>query len=94
MKTLEEVQREHITAVWEACGGQTMKAAKILGMGKTTMYRRLKKYGIRLEWAPRCKSVPIVHRPYLWLPRTQAEVETAHLRCPSCRALVMLPEAA
>jgi len=48
-KTLEEIQRDHILAVIDACGGQiagSEGAAKILGVHPNTLRSRLKKLGI------------------------------------------------
>ncbi|MCB1136963.1 MAG: hypothetical protein KDK78_11895, partial [Chlamydiia bacterium] len=42
---LAEVEREHIHAVLDATGGNKNKAAQILGIDRTTLYNKLKKYG-------------------------------------------------
>jgi PAS domain S-box-containing protein len=50
LRTLDEVQRDHIAAVLSACGGQIAGrggAASILGMHPNTLRSRLKKLGIR-----------------------------------------------
>jgi DNA-binding NtrC family response regulator len=43
---LEEMERKAIVDSLEATGGHRLRAAKLLGMGKTTMYRKLKEYGL------------------------------------------------
>jgi two-component system response regulator HydG len=44
--TLEEAERRHVLRVLEACHGQQLDAARILGVGRTTLWRKLKGYGI------------------------------------------------
>jgi len=46
MRKLADVEREHVMAVLEACGGQQIQAARILGIGRTTLWRKLQGYGI------------------------------------------------
>jgi len=43
---LEELERKAIAESLQATGGHRLRAAKLLGMGKTTMYRKLKEYGL------------------------------------------------
>jgi len=43
-KTLADIEREYITAVLEASGGNRTKAAATLGIGAATLYRKLKAY--------------------------------------------------
>jgi DNA-binding NtrC family response regulator len=40
---LEEVRREHIRRVLEACEGNRVRAAQMLGIGRTSLYRFLKR---------------------------------------------------
>jgi DNA-binding NtrC family response regulator len=44
--TLEEIEKEHILKVYEACGSDKVSTAKTLGIGLKTLYRKLKQYGI------------------------------------------------
>ena len=44
--SLEEVERALILANLELVGGNRQKAAKILGIGERTLYRKLKDYGV------------------------------------------------
>jgi two-component system response regulator HydG len=43
---LEEVERRAILDVLDSTSGQRLSAAKLLGIGKTTLYSKLKEYGI------------------------------------------------
>jgi transcriptional regulator with PAS, ATPase and Fis domain len=44
--TLEEIERRHIEWVLEATNGNRPKAAKILGINVSTIYRKLEKYNL------------------------------------------------
>jgi DNA-binding NtrC family response regulator len=44
--TLEELERRHIQRVLEATGGNRPKAARILGINVSTIYRKLEKYNL------------------------------------------------
>src|SRR5262249_22203214 len=44
--SLAEVERRHILGVLKACGGNQKKASTILGISKSTLWRKLKEYGI------------------------------------------------
>ena len=44
--TLDELEKRHIRRVLEVTGGNRPKAAKILGVNVTTVYRKLEKYNI------------------------------------------------
>ena len=46
MKTLAELEREAILGAIRTLNGDKLQAAKLLGIGKTTLYRKLKEYGI------------------------------------------------
>jgi two-component system, NtrC family, response regulator AtoC len=46
---LQELERRAITEALAATGGDRARAAKILGIGKTTIYRKLKEYGFEEE---------------------------------------------
>ncbi|MCA9652830.1 MAG: sigma-54-dependent Fis family transcriptional regulator [Myxococcales bacterium] len=47
LPTLEELERRYIGRVLEIAGGNKSRAARILGVERRTLYRRLDKYGIR-----------------------------------------------
>ena len=42
---LEEVRREHIDRILELCSGNRVRAAQMLGIGRTSLYRYLKREG-------------------------------------------------
>ncbi len=44
--TLEEVEKDYIFWVLEQCGGNRSKAAKIIGIDRVSLWRKLKKMGI------------------------------------------------
>ena len=46
VKTLAEMEREAILGAIRTLNGDKLQAAKLLGIGKTTLYRKLKEYGI------------------------------------------------
>ena len=46
VKPLADLEREAILGAIRTLGGDKLQAAKLLGIGKTTLYRKLKEYGI------------------------------------------------
>lgn len=44
LRSLAEVEREHVLHVLEACGGSHVEAARVLGIGRTTLWRKLRSY--------------------------------------------------
>jgi two-component system response regulator HydG len=44
-----DAERETIIAALEEVNGNRTKAARILGMGRTTLWRKLKEYGIHIQ---------------------------------------------
>ncbi len=46
---LREVERGHILATLRECQGNQAKAADLLGIGRNTLWRKLKEYGVRLS---------------------------------------------
>ncbi|HQY62332.1 MAG: sigma-54-dependent Fis family transcriptional regulator [Myxococcales bacterium] len=42
LRTLAEVERAHILHVVEACGGSQVEAARLLGIGRSTLWRKLR----------------------------------------------------
>jgi DNA-binding NtrC family response regulator len=46
VKPLADLEREAILSAIRTLDGDKLKAAKLLGIGKTTLYRKLKEYGI------------------------------------------------
>jgi transcriptional regulator with PAS, ATPase and Fis domain len=49
LRPLAEVEHEHVLRVLEACGGRQGDAARVLGIGRTTLWRKLRAYGIEAE---------------------------------------------
>jgi DNA-binding NtrC family response regulator len=46
---LRDLERQAIKEALDAVGGDRVRAAKLLGIGKTTIYRKLKEYGLDQE---------------------------------------------
>jgi two-component system, NtrC family, response regulator HydG len=44
MRALAEVEREHVLAVLDSCGGNQAEAARVLGLARNTLWRRLRAY--------------------------------------------------
>jgi two-component system response regulator AtoC len=47
--SLEEAQRRHIMRVLDRVGGNKLRAAKILGVGRTTIYKLLQRIKIEAQ---------------------------------------------
>ncbi|HEY6910475.1 MAG TPA: sigma 54-interacting transcriptional regulator [Myxococcales bacterium] len=45
MRPLADVEREHVLAVLDSCGGNQAEAARVLGLARNTLWRRLRAYG-------------------------------------------------
>ncbi len=46
IETLAEIEREHIKKALRVCGWNMTKAAKILGIARSTLYLKMKVYEI------------------------------------------------
>jgi DNA-binding NtrC family response regulator len=46
--TLEELERQHITGVLQSLGGRVAEASQRLGIPRSTLYQKIKKYGLPL----------------------------------------------
>ena len=46
VQTLADLERHAILSAIRALNGDKLMAARLLGIGKTTLYRKLKEYGI------------------------------------------------
>jgi len=44
LRSLAEVEREHLLRVLDACGGSQSEAARVLGIGRNTLWRKLREY--------------------------------------------------
>jgi DNA-binding NtrC family response regulator len=49
LQPLEEVERRYILRVVEACKGNKSQAARVLGIGRKTLYRRLVSFGVSVS---------------------------------------------
>ncbi len=49
VKTLEQLERDHIRRVLEGCGGNKTQATRVLGIDRSTLYEKIERY--RLESA-------------------------------------------
>jgi two-component system response regulator HydG len=45
--TLEEMERVHIERVYHECDGNHSRAARVLGIDRTTLYNKIRKYGLK-----------------------------------------------
>jgi two-component system response regulator HydG len=45
-RTLADVEREHVLNVLDACGGIQSDAARVLGIGRNTLWRKLRSYAV------------------------------------------------
>jgi transposase len=95
MKILFEVEREAILTALEASGDRVVEAAKALGVGKSTLFRKLKQYGCQRRPYCRHDLKPVQNKPqskeFLRLPRNDQEFGEANLVCPVCKSHLMLP---
>ena len=46
-QTLDDAERRHIAAVMSRAGGRVDDAARILALSRSSLYAKLKKYGLR-----------------------------------------------
>lgn len=46
-RRLDAAIRAHIERILEECEGRKLQAAKVLGIGRTTLYRYLKKWSLK-----------------------------------------------
>ncbi|OJY17089.1 MAG: sigma-54-dependent Fis family transcriptional regulator [Myxococcales bacterium 68-20] len=44
LRPLADVEREHVLRVLEACGGSQVEAARVLGIGRSTLWRKMRGY--------------------------------------------------
>jgi two-component system response regulator HydG len=49
LRTLAEVERDHVLRVLRRVGGSPQEAAQLLGVGRTTLWRKLRAWGIATE---------------------------------------------
>jgi hypothetical protein len=99
IRPLAELERDAILGAIRAVGDK-LEAARKLGIGKTTLYRKIKEFGVVpvssrhiVRAAASLAEIPIpspkrVPIQLLRMPSTRAEQEQAHLRCPRCRTML------
>ena len=84
IRTLAEVERELILDAIAKCDGNHHEAARQLGIGKTTIWRKLHEYG---EY-PQSTPTPAIRAkrlvPMLRIPSTAEEVARVNAKCPKC----------
>jgi DNA-binding NtrC family response regulator len=47
--SMDAAEREHSLKVLKQCNGRKLEAASLLGINKTTLWRKMKRYGIAVE---------------------------------------------
>jgi hypothetical protein len=95
IRPLAILEREAILAALEETNGDAKKASELLGIGKTTLYRRVKEYREQgviitppiLNHLPQSKPRPT----FLHIPSTPFEKEQPKVCCPGCRTLLVVP---
>ena len=45
-RTLAEIEKEHVLRVVEACGGNLAAASRVLGIDRSTLVRKLRRWGV------------------------------------------------
>jgi hypothetical protein len=61
---LDWIEKQEVTRAIAKFNGDVCAAAKALGMGKTTIYRRLKKWGCSGEsWQRMSQAAALAHKP-------------------------------
>ncbi len=45
-RTLAEIEKEHVLRVVEACAGNLAAAARVLGIDRSTLVRKLRRWGV------------------------------------------------
>lgn len=78
MKTLAEVEKDYILAVYDECGGNRTKAAQVLDIGIRSLQRRLAEYGLPpgSSGNPNGKPVRCVETGQEYRSYTEAAIHT------------------
>ncbi len=58
IRTLEEVERSHIELVLDRCSGNKLQAARLLGIPRATLYRKIQRFGLERRESPKLDAVP------------------------------------
>lgn len=67
--TVEEVERAAILRAWQECDYEAVRTADVLGIGRTTLYRKLREYGVT-------RAMAMVARRNLLTPETSAQLDS------------------
>jgi DNA-binding NtrC family response regulator len=51
--SLKEVEARHVARALEICAGDRQEAARRLGIGRATIYRKIREYGLKVPEPPR-----------------------------------------
>jgi DNA-binding NtrC family response regulator len=57
-RSLEEMERQYVLRLYKECGGNQSRVARILGINRRTLYRKLRKYVPDFDRS--VKDVPMV----------------------------------
>lgn len=93
IKTLVELERlaiQHALLVEP----DLQKAAVLLGVSKTTIYRKVKEFGLTRGASLLAMAKPLAEIKqgrFLLLPRNEIERKQCEFTCPKCQSAVMLP---
>jgi len=68
IRSLEEVERAHVSMVLDRCSGNKLKAARMLGIPRATLYRKIERFGLDTQPAARPDPVPGTAPPLRSLP--------------------------
>ncbi|WP_147564752.1 sigma-54-dependent Fis family transcriptional regulator [Clostridium tyrobutyricum] len=49
IQTMEQIEKEHIIKALKYCNGNVVKASKLIDVGKSTLYRKIKRYNLDIE---------------------------------------------
>jgi hypothetical protein len=96
-RLLAEVEREYVLAVLSEYHGDRYAASRALGIGRTTLYRKLGEWGIasdnrngkRVLGNPAVLATIQTPR-FIRLATTPEELAAANAICPSCKRKVIL----
>ena len=65
--TLEVIERAYIMWVLQAEGGNKTRAAEVLGIDPSTLYRKLSRYEEQVEVKVVARNVPLYYRWASWV---------------------------
>ena len=87
---LADIERQAIFQALTVCNGNVVRAAQVLDIGKTTIYRKLAGYGIPASDLERINTSGLPLNPRLLkIAETADERAKAPVKCPRCRSLLL-----